>query len=529
MSNPAAAPATIPIAYPYEAWTATSGDLAQRRAPIATPPETPAAQLPGGPAASVPIVIDPADRRQPWVGQGAAITDSAASLIWGAMDADQRHRLLAELFDPVSGAGFNMVRVPIGSTDFNEQDYYTYDDLPFGEHDCRLDRFRLGTGEPGAPDATGDLKYIVPVLQEILSINPGVKVVASPWSAPAWMKNTGHLTLGGRLRFGEWTGNGFDPMKDSFEGVYARYFVRYIDEMAKYGIPVWALTIQNEPANASPWPAMIWSHKEMAAFGANYLRPALDATHPEVKLFFLDDNTHTLTHPLDEDVTAHEAASFDGIAVHTYESTYGNLFNATRSFPNWSVMMSERRCMMRDSVEDASHIMFGVSSTWLIRNGMGMITLWNLALDERGLPNKAGSTGRRGVVTIQHETGEVQRNLEYFMLRNLGQDVSAGSVVIGSSSYSPNGYEGGLTSAAFLAPDGSVSAIIYNPTGSAVTARVTVSGRGDAWQAVDVPAWGTVTVRKSFAPLNLSDVPADDDFPLDPSPAHFSGDRAPGR
>ena len=512
--------------YPYEAWTVTSGDLAQRRDPLSTPPVQPAANIPAG---AVPIVIDPADRKQPWVGQGAAITDATAYLIQWAMSPEQRHALLTELFDPVEGAGYNIVRLPIGSTDFNEQDYYTYDDLPFGEHDNALNRFSLGTGEPGAPDATGDLKSIIPVVQQILEINPGVKVMASPWSSPAWMKNTGHLTFGGRLRFGEWTGNGFDPMKDSFEGTYARYFVKYVDEMAKYGIPVWALTIQNEPANASPWPAMIWSHEEMAAFGADYLRPALDATHPEVKLFFLDDNTHTLTHPLDEDITAHQAASFDGIAVHTYEPTYGNLFNATRSFPGWSVWMSERRCMMRDSVEDASHIMFGVTSTWLIRNGMGMVTLWNLALDERGLPNKAGSTGRRGVVTIQHETGEVQRNLEYFMLRNLGQDVPAGSVVIGSSSHSPDGYSGGLTSVAFLAPDGSLSAIVYNPTGSPITARVAVSGRGDAWQTVDVPAWGTVTLRKSYAPLNLSEVPADDDFPLNPSPDNFHGDRAPGR
>ncbi|MBM6412060.1 glycosyl hydrolase family 30, partial [Lacticaseibacillus paracasei] len=94
----------------------------------------------------------------------------------------------------------------------------------------------------------------------------------------------------------------------------------------------------------------------------------------------------------------------------------------SRLNPNWKLAMTERRCMIEETPEDASHIMFGLIGNWLVRQGLNMIDLWNIALDERGLPNQVGSTGRRGVVTIDHTTGKVQRNLEYYMLRNFNQD-----------------------------------------------------------------------------------------------------------
>ncbi|MCI1858807.1 MAG: hypothetical protein LKI80_11685 [Sporolactobacillus sp.] len=508
--------------FPVEFWTTTSGDLSQRRDKLSTPKSEHSA----GSAAK--IVIDPADKHQNWIGAGAAITDAAASLIWGVQDEEQRDALLHELFDPAQG-GFSTIRIPLGSCEPASQPFYTYDDIPFGENDANLEKFSIGEGEPGAPNATKDLKYIVPVVQKILEINPAVKIMASPWSAPAWMKNTGHLKYGGRLRFGEFTGNGFDPQKDTFEAVYARYFVRYIEEYRKLGIPIYAVSIQNEPSNATPWPAMIWTLKQQAEFGHNYLRPALDRSFPDTKIFINDDSLHNLREPITNNVTAEQAASFDGLAVHTYQGPYTNLFYANRAFRHWSLTMSERRCMMEETPEDAAHIMFGIIGNWLVRNGLNMINLWNVALDERGLPNQVGATGRRGVVTIDHTTGKVQRNLEYYMLRNFGQDIPAGSVVIGSSNYTPDGYSGGLGSVAFLAPDGSLSAHIYNPTGKPLEAAVTVNGQGNAWQHVIVPAWGTVSLRKAFGPVNESIIPADDEFKLDPWPTAIFDEVAPGK
>ncbi|BAP86602.1 glycosyl hydrolase family 30 [Paucilactobacillus hokkaidonensis JCM 18461] len=502
-----------------EFWTSTSGDLSQKREQV----DIPKYQRTTGNASE--IIIDPSVKKQDWLGAGAAITDSAASLIWDVLDKKQRSSLLQELFDPAQG-GFSSIRVPLGSCDFQSQDYYTYDDVPFGEHDNKLEKFSIGTGTPGRPDATKDLKHIVPVIQEILKINPAVKIIASPWSSPAWMKNSGHLTFGGHLRFGEYTGNGFTE-ENRFEYIYAQYFVRYIEEYRKLGIPIYGVTIQNEPSNAAHWPAMIWTLPQLASFGYKYLRPALNHSFPDTKMYILDDSFHALDKPITEEVTRDQATAFDGMAVHTYTGPYDNLYNANRAFPNWSLIMTERRCMMEETPENAAHIMFGIIGNWLVRNGLNMITLWNLALDERGLPNAADSTGRRGVVTIDHATGKIKRNLEYYMLRNFGQDVTVGSKVIGSSNYTIDGYTGGLGSVAFQAPDGSISAHIYNPTGQPLNAAITINGLGSTWQVVTVPAWGTVTLHKSTAKLNTSSIPKDDEFKLNPTPANRS-DFAPG-
>ena len=505
-----------------EFWTSTSGDLSQRRDVVDTPAFT------DDPGDATKIVIDTADRKQPWIGAGAAITDAAASLIWNSMDADQRHAFLDDCFNPAKG-GFSVIRIPLGSCEPAAQPYYTYDDVPFGEHDNLLTKFSLGEGEPGAPDATKDFKHIIPVVLEILKINPAVKIIASPWSAPAWMKNTGHLCQGGRLRFGEWTGNGFDPMHDSFEGCYARYFVKYVEEMGKIGIPIWGVTVQNEPSNAPKWPAMMWTLEEQASFAADFLRPAFNEKFPEMRIFINDDSTHNLRWPVRDLVTPEQAAAVDGLTVHTYEGPYSNFFNASRSYSHWMFGMTERRCMIEETPEDAAHIMSGIIGNWLVRNGESFIALWNLALDERGLPNQVGATGRRGVVTIQHETGEVIRNLEYFMLRAFGQDVEPGSVVVRSSNYTPDGWSGGLGSVAFLEPNGDVAAHIYNPTGEPIEAAVTINGEGGSWQKVTVPAWGTVTVHKGYGDINTSLVPDDDEFELNPAPTHLLGDVAPGK
>ncbi|KRK48304.1 O-glycosyl hydrolase [Secundilactobacillus kimchicus JCM 15530] len=499
--------------FDHEYWTETAGNLMSRRNVINSPKITNNAD------GDYKIIVDPAQRKQDWLGVGAAITDSAASLIWRSQDAKQRHRLLTELFSP-DQAGFNFIRLPLGSCDFSSQKYYTYDDLPFGEQDYKLENFSIGTGKPGASQATKDLKNIIPVVQEILTINPAVKIIASPWSAPAWMKNTGHLTFGGHLRFGEFTGNGYDSSVDSFEAVYANYFVKYIEAYAQYGIPIYGITVQNEPSNAAHWPAMIWTLREQASFVSQYLRRALDASYPETKIYINDDSLHVLDRPIDSSVSNEQAMKIDGLAIHTYQVPHENLFNGVRSYSHWQLGMTERRCMMNETVEDASRIMFGTIGNWLVRNGLNFATLWNLALDERGLPNAADSTGRRGVVTIDHHTGKVQRNLEYFMLRNFGQDVSLGATVIQSSDYTENGIEGGIGSVAFLGINGDITIQLYNPNAHARTASIGLAGNGNCWQTVTVPAWGTVTCHKSNRDINVSNVPADDSFKLNPTPAN---------
>ncbi|OZG58725.1 glycosyl hydrolase family 30 [Bifidobacterium tissieri] len=500
--------------YRTEYWTRTSGDLADRRTPIPTP------EIKGNDDAAnaVKIVIDPTRQYQLWEGAGAAITDSSASLFMQSMSPEQRHAILTEMFDPEQG-GFSSVRISIGSCDFSSQAYYSYDDLPDGvAADPALDHFSIGEGEPGAPDATKDLKNVVPVLQEILAINPAVKVMASPWSAPAWMKTSGRLDGAGRLRLGEYVGNGY-RYQDTIDYVYAQYFVKFIAAYESYGIPISSVTMQNEPSNGCPWPITVWTPEELTAWGANYLRPALDKTYPDVEIYFGDDSLRFWQRPASDYMTPEQANAFAGAAFHTYSGLPHWVHNGTRQFPHWKAAMTERRCMLDDTVAEASHVMFGEIGTWLVRNGVGLINLWNMALDEQGFPSWAGTSGRRGVITIDSSTGKVIRNLEYFMLRNYGQDVAVGSRRVASTNHTPDGRHGGLGSVAFLAPKGDLAGFLYNPTGEPIEAAVTVNGDGARWQTVTVPAYGTVSFHKSVEEsVNTTQAPVDDEFEITYTP-----------
>lgn len=311
---------------PAQYWTVTSGDLSDRRTFIPTP------DVQTSPGNAQPVVIDPSQQFQLWEGEGAAITDSSASLLMHSMTADQRHRILEELFSP-DQAGFSAVRISIGSCDFVSQKYYSYDDLPDGvQTDGALQYFSIGTGEPGAPNATKNLKNIIPVLQEILAINPAVKVLASPWSAPAWMKTTRKFAGSGYLRLGEYCGNGYTP-ENTIDACYARYFVKFIEAYASYGIPIHSVTLQNEPSNTPGWPMTFWKPEQLVRWGVDYLRPALDASFPDVEMWFGDDNLHFFNHPVGDYMTPTEARCFAGAAIHTYSCPPQWLPNATRQFP----------------------------------------------------------------------------------------------------------------------------------------------------------------------------------------------------
>ena len=491
----------------HEFWTRTSGDLVERRTTIPSPQI-----LKTAPDATT-IVLDPSQRYQLWEGAGAAITDSSASLFMNSMSAQQRHAILKELFDPEQG-GFSSLRISIGSCDFSSQPYYSYDELPKGvAADSSLEYFSIGEGEPGAPNATKDLKNVIPVLQEILSINPAVKIMASPWSAPAWMKTSGRLSGSGRLRLGEYVGNGY-RYQDTLDYVYAQYFVKFIAAYEHYGIPIHSVTMQNEPSNGCPWPITVWTPEELTAWGSNYLRPALDRSYPDVQIYFGDDSLRFYQRPVSDYMTQAQAQSFAGAAFHTYSGLPEWIHNGTRQFDGWKVAMTERRCMLDETVAEASHVMFGEIGTWLVRNGMGLINLWNMALDEQGFPSYAGTSGRRGVITIDSTTGKVKRNLEYFMLRNFGQDVPVGSRRIESTNHTPDGRRGGLGSVAFLSDAGDLSAVLYNPTDQDIRAAVTINGEGARFQSVTVPAFGTVTMHKSNRDINISEVPDDDEFAI---------------
>lgn len=191
-------------------------------------------------AAGLPVIeVDSGRKFQQMDGFGFALTGGSAQLLM-RMDAAQRRALLQELFGTGEhDIGVSYLRVSIGSSDMNDH-AFTYDDLPAGETDADLKRFSLG------PDAT----TVVPVLKEILAIDPSIKILGSPWSGPAWMKTNDDLKSG--------------SLKPEYYGVYARYFVKYLEQMKTTGIRIDAITPQNEPLNPKNTPSMVMQAKDEA-------------------------------------------------------------------------------------------------------------------------------------------------------------------------------------------------------------------------------------------------------------------------
>lgn len=196
--------------------------------------------------AQVIIDVDETQRFQTMSGFGAAVTGSAAWLIQQRLSAGERAELMRSLFDPRDGIGLSFVRTTMGASDFSLRDY-TYADAPPGAADPQLARFSI---EP-------DRAEILPVLRQAIGINPDLRVLATPWSAPAWMKTSGSLAGG--------------SLKPEAYGTYAKYFRRFLDAYAREGVPVYAVSVQNEPLHEAPYPSMRMSAEEQAAFVRDHL------------------------------------------------------------------------------------------------------------------------------------------------------------------------------------------------------------------------------------------------------------------
>src|ERR1700728_1327934 len=237
------------------------------------------------------LTVDDEQHFQSIDGFGFALTGGSAQLLT-RMGAAQRAALLKELFTTdETGIGVSYLRVSIGSSDMNER-VYSYDDLPAGETDVNMAKFDLG------PDRAD----VIPVLKEILAIEPGIKILGSPWSAPAWMK-TNNDVKGGEL-------------KPEYYGAFAKYFVKYIEAMRAEGIAIDTITIENEPLNPKNTPSMVVFAKEEDTFIATALGPAFEKAGIRTRILLYDHNPDVLSYALS--ILGDPAASqyVDGTAFH---------------------------------------------------------------------------------------------------------------------------------------------------------------------------------------------------------------------
>jgi glucosylceramidase len=450
--------ANLAQAAPVQAFL-TTADRQHLLAPVEVGPASGAVQA--------SIRVQPAHQHQRMAGFGAALTEGSAWLIQHGLPAPEREALLRELFGRgPGGVGFELTRLTIGASDFSRQ-HYSLDDMPPGQTDPTLAHFNL------APERAD----VIPVTRAALAINPQLQVMASPWSAPGWMKTTDSLVQG--------------RLKPEHYGAFASYLVRYVEGMQAEGVPIFALTLQNEPHfEPLDYPGMRLTPAARAAIVGQHLGPLLQAKHLPVSVLEWDHNWDEPWSPLSMLADPAARRYVSGVAWHCYAGDVSAQSRVAQHFPSLDVWLTE--CSGGEWKANWAETL-----PWMMRNliiggtrhGARGVLMWNLALDPQFGPHKGGCTNCRGMVTIDPQTARVTRNMEYYAFAHASRFVRRDARRIDSETDA--GALPGLDHVAFRNPDGSTVLIVCNS--AAEPRRFSVAGPGRRF-SVELPASGVVTL-----------------------------------
>jgi len=451
--------ASLPLVTPHsvEAWV-TTGDQSRL---LAREPDLHFNSAAVDP--SIPVLeVDYSREFQSVIGWGAAMTDAAAYLIQTKLSAAQRESLLQELFGREPGIGLSFVRIPMGASDFSRS-HYSYDDRPAGATDSTLGDFSINV----------DRAEKIPVLKRALAINPQLKLVGSPWSPPGWMKSSGSLIKGTLL--------------PQFYGAFAGYFGRWIEAYEAEGLPIFAITLQNEPHfEPENYPGMRLSPVQRAAIIGNNVGPLFTRLDIRAQIWDWDHNWDEPESPLAVLADSIARRYVAAVAWHCYAGDISAQTIVHERHPDKDTYFTE--CSGGQWAPVWADNLKWYVSKMVIGNARGWakgVALWNLALDENYGPHKGGCGNCRGVVTINSATGEITRNPEYYALAHASRFVRLGAVRIGSSA--PKGFE---TVAFRNADDWSTALIVLNTMTSASRVAVRV---GETSFMTSLPAGAVAT------------------------------------
>jgi len=393
----------------------------------------------GASPAGVAVVVDSATKYQTIDGFGFALTGGSAWLI-NHLSPDSRSTLLHGLFgSDSSGIGVSYLRVSIGASDLSTS-VYSYDD----QADPGLAHFNLMAGDTD----------VVPVLKQILALDPNIKILGSPWSAPTWMKSN-HSTIGGNL------------LPQYYE-VYANYLVKYVQAMHDQGITIDALTPQNEPMYGGNNPSMLVTAPEEDSFVRLHLVPALRAAGLATKVIVYDHNCDHPEYPMS---ILKDDSLVDGSAFHLYAGDISALTTVHDAYPQKNLYFTE---IYTGSASD-----FGGDLDWHMknvvigatRNYSRNVLEWNLASDPNYNPHTPGGCNTcKGAVTIAPGNA-ITFNVSYYIIAHASRFVPAGSVRIAS------GGPASLPQVAFLRPDGKKVLIVENDNNSTQAFNIEYGGQ----------------------------------------------------
>jgi len=423
------------------------------------------------PEGDVSVFVDPAKAYQTLLGIGGAITDASAE-VFAKLPAEEQAHLMRAYYDPVDGIGYTLARTTIHSSDFSSGSY-TY----VAEGDAKLESFSIAH----------DREFRIPLLKRAIAAAGGhLTMFASPWSAPAFMKTNGSMLQGGQL-------------KPEFADAWARYYTLFIRAYEKEGIPIWGITVQNEPMARQRWESMIYSAEQERDFLKNHLGPVMArAGLGDRRIIVWDHNRDLMTQRARVIFDDPQASKYAwGMGFHWYETWAGgapmfaNVGAVHRAWPAKHLLLTEATVEGFDPARMQSFANAERYGTALINdfnNGAEGWTDWNILLDEKGGPNHVGNFCF-APVHADTRTGQLTFTPSYYYLGHFSKFIRPGAHRVEAASSRSN-----LLTTAFANPDGSLATVVMNGTDKVVDYRFFV-GQDEAKVSIPAHAIQTLVVR----------------------------------
>jgi glucosylceramidase len=387
------------------------------------------------------IEVDTTQIYQTIDGFGFTLTGGSATVI-NQLPATQKANLIKELFATDSShIGISYLRISLGASDLSAAPF-TYDE---GAVDNNLTNFSIDQ----------ERADLIPVLKSIIAINPSIKILACPWTAPTWMKTNNSFKAG--------------SLNTAYYDAYARYFVKFIQAMKAEGITIDAITPQNEPLNPNNNPSMVMQAPEEAAFIKNNLGPQFQSAGIATKIIVYDHNADRPDYPL-AILADNDASKYvDGSAFHLYGGAISVLGPVHDAYPNKNFYFTEQWVGAPSNFQNdlqwaVNNLIIGATRNWS-RN----VLEWNLATDASYGPHTAGGCSTcLGALTISNT---ISRNVSYYIIGQASKFVRPGSVRIGSNNLD------NLQNVAFKTPDGKKALIVSNTTSAIQTFNIKFNGK----------------------------------------------------
>jgi glucosylceramidase len=428
---------------PVNIWLTTTNDSGGRTVTRGLQQQTPVSFASSSASATQTITVNENTTYQQFIGAGASFTDTAAWLMnsSGALSASTRSSVMTALFSPTSGIGLDFLRNPMGASDLARSNY-TYDD---GTADPSLSRFSI----------SHDLADVEPLTKQAKTLNPSLKIMAVPWTAPPWMKDNDAYSQG--------------FLQSQYYAAYAQYFVKYIQAYAAQGVHIDYVSPQNEPTCCAGYPSVQWNASGLDFFVGTDLLPALHAAGLTTKVLINDwnwDAYDTWVAPLMADTAIRNDSLFGGIAWHGYSGNVSEQTTIHNMFPTVPALDTEHSggtWIANQQNEDMNNI---ISYT---RNWGTTVTKWSLAVDQNMGPHNGGCSTCTGLITVHNgdsRSGQVDYTVEYYDTGQLTKFVKPGAFRIDSNTTT------NVPDVAWKNPDGSKALVAYNGTSSSQSVKV---------------------------------------------------------